>query len=342
MRYAVVLVLVSLAHAAVASAQSAAFRSLVPVEVHSCDGWDAAKLQRNPTAEELRCWYGMRGPGRFGLSDYMEVPVYQPATPLPGTHVVGVPGLPRPAIGESYEEWEWRVLRTQYGREVLQVHRGLELLDPLFAERLLRFERRLAEVGIRAGRRETWRSWDRQAYLFQQGRSRAGAFVTTTLTSWHCQVDARGHPASRAADYNVAARHLPRFHEIAWEVGLESYGPDSNDPGHVYLPVTALLAESELRLLRLLPRVPGVTLATGRPTDEYVPPYLLPELRSASTQFASEPFFPSPAPRLRGTERMLIPWVDSVTAAPVALEVTPVRRSFLSRLLKGSLCLRGC
>jgi hypothetical protein len=233
-----------------------------------CTIRDITRLGRNPTPGELRCRYGARGPGRFGLLSYLDVPVYQPMTPQPGTHVVGVPGMPHPALGESYEQWEWRVLRTRYGPQSGAAHRQMELLDPIFATRLMRFERELAARGVRARRRETWRSPERQAFIFQQGRSRPGFVATTTLTSWHNRVDRNGRPAGRAADYDVAPRDMPVFHQVAALVGVESYGADSNDPGHVYLPDTDAATGMEIAVLRLLPRVPHVTLATGRPYDE--------------------------------------------------------------------------
>ncbi|HET7228385.1 MAG TPA: hypothetical protein VFJ16_00140 [Longimicrobium sp.] len=171
--------------------------TLPPVRAGAPDGCtirDITRLGRNPTPVELRCRYGARGPGRFGLLSYLDVPVYQPVTPQPGTHVVGVPGMPHPALGESYEQWEWRVLRTLYGAQANSVHREMELLDPIFATRLMRFEHDLAVRGVHARRRETWRSPERQAYIFQQGRSRPGHVATTTLTSWHNRVDRNGRP----------------------------------------------------------------------------------------------------------------------------------------------------
>jgi hypothetical protein len=261
-----------------------------------CPIWDQTPLTRNPTPGEIRCRYGTHGPGRFGLSEYMEVPVYQPATPLPGTHVVGVSGMPRPLPGESYEEWEWRVLRTDFPPRVRNVNRGLDVVDPVFASRLIEFESRLQAAGVRFSRRETWRSPERQAWLFQQGRSRPGAMVTATLTSWHSQVDERGAPFARAADYNVSRAQMPRFHEVAWESGLETYGPESNDPGHVFLPGAESMSSRELVYLRLLPRVSHVTLSTGRPSDERVERHHRAEFRLASEQFAYEPFFPFPRP----------------------------------------------
>lgn len=255
----------------------------------SCQAWKAAK--RNPSAAELRCQYGVRGWGRFGLLSYMDVPVYQPSTPLPGTHVIGIPGLPRPDSGESYEAWEWRMLRTQFGPEATRVHRGTEVLDPFFATRLMQFERRLTEAGVRAYRRETWRAPERQAYIFQQGRSRPGPIATATLTSWHSRRDARGQPAGRAADYNVGAGQLGRFHEIAREMGLGAYGADSNDPGHVYMPGDDVLPDADVIMLRLLPRVPHVTLATGRPVDE-MPVRPRGELLREAAAWVRQPFVP--------------------------------------------------
>lgn len=261
----------------------------------------AARTGRNPLPGELRCRHGVWGPGRFGLLRYVDVPVYQPATPLPGTHVVGVPGLPAPGPGESFEQWEWRVLRTTYAAANLRPYAAAQGLDPFVAARVLRLEARLAREGIPARRRETWRSPERQAFLFQQGRSRAGPFATATLTSWHSVVDDRGHPASRAADYDVAARHLPRFHQIAAEEGLASFGADSNDPGHVFLPLREPVPSEQIVLLRLLPRVAEVTLATGRPADEPRGTTLPSLQRAAAARWGMAPF--APLPELRVARR---------------------------------------
>lgn len=266
---------------------------------------------RDPTERELRCRYGIIGPGRFGLLSYADVPVYQPATPMPGTHLVGVPGHSRPMLGESYEAWEWRVLRTTYGPQAHQVNRGLELLDPFVAAKIMRLEARLAEEGVRAYRRETWRSPVRQAYLFQQGRSRPGFIATATLTSWHSEVDANGNPAGRAVDYDVPWSGMLRFHEIAAEVGLSSFGADSYDPGHVFIPVAQELGPEEIALLRILPRVPEVTLSTGLPVDVPLPEGGSRALGQRSRAFAESHFIPFPqaslalpAPRPRSSRRV--------------------------------------
>lgn len=246
-------------------------------------------LRRDPSPMEMRCRYGARGPGTFGLLSYLDVPVYRPATPLPGTHVVGVPGMPHPAPGESFEEWEWRVLRTRFGPEVRRVHNDLLQLDPVFMSMIRRFERELAGRGIRARRRETYRSAERQAWVFQQGRSRPGPFATTTLTSWHCRVDRLGRPAARAADYDVAPGQLARFHEVAAAIGLLGYGADSNDPGHVFLPDLDAAAGMDLAVLRLLPRVMHVTLATGRPEGEWQAPGAADRWRQRTLEFIRNP-----------------------------------------------------
>lgn len=262
----------------------------VRIELPPCRPWEPEDLRRDPTEEQLRCRLGIEGPGRFGLLSYVDVPVYQPATPMPGTHLVGVPGHVGPRAGESYEAWEWRMLRTPFGPEAHRVYRELEVLDPRAAARVLEFESRLRAAGIPARRLETWRSPARQAYLFQQGRSRPGPLATTTLTSWHAQVDRNGLPAGRAVDYAVRPAHLVRFHEIAWSVGLESFGPDSNDPGHVFLPRPDEISPQDIALLRVLPRIPEVTLATGLPVDRMLPPGGHESVRMAAREFASEPF----------------------------------------------------
>jgi hypothetical protein len=246
-------------------------------------------LRRNPSAEEMRCRFGARGPGAFGLLSYQDVPVYRPLTPLPGTHTVGVPGMPHPAPGESFEAWEWRVLRATYGPSVRNVQNDLAQLDPVFMSMIRRFEAELRRRGIAASRRETYRTAERQAWIFQQGRVRPGPFATTTLTSWHSRVDRLGRPAARAADYNVSAANLPRFHAVAAEIGLHGYGADSNDPGHVYLPDTDAATGVELAVLRTLPRVTHVTLATGRPDGEPQPRGMAEIWRRRAREFASSP-----------------------------------------------------
>lgn len=263
-------------------------------QAERCGLANLAALGRDPLPGELACLYGGRGPGRFGLLSYLDVPVYQPRTPLPGTHVIGIAGLPAPAAGESYEGWEWRVLNTAYGPEVRRAYNGLELLDPVVASMILRFERALAEAGIRARRRETFRTPERQAFIFQQGRSRPGPVATTTLTSWHCRVDAMGRPAGRAVDYDVPGSHLPRFHEIAAQVGLQGYGSDSNDPGHVYFVGSEWLTGTEVAVMRMMARVPHVTLATGRPADEVHTAASLALLRQQGRAWAASPFHPVP------------------------------------------------
>jgi len=182
-----------------------------------------------------------------------------------------------------------------------------------------RFEAELRRRGIPASRRETYRPAERQAWLFQQGRSRPGPFATTTLTSWHSRVDRLGRPAARAADYNVSGANLPRFHAVAAEIGLQGYGADSNDPGHVYLPDTDAATGAEVSVLRTLPRVMHVTLATGRPEGEYQPRGALEDWRRATRDFISQPvpFYPALQPPQ-------IPMPDSV--APIR---RPARKFFL-------------
>jgi hypothetical protein len=309
--------------AALALAGSAAAQTAAPPATAAPNAWaecgieSIETLRRNPSAKEMRCRFGARGPGPFGLLSYLDVPVYRPATPLPGTHTVGVPGMPHPAPGESYEQWEWRVLRTSYGPSVRRVQNDLMQLDPVFMSMIRRFEAELRRRGIPASRRETYRPAERQAWIFQQGRVRPGPFATTTLTSWHSRVDRLGRPAARAADYNVSAANLPRFHAVAAEIGLQGYGADSNDPGHVYLPDTDAATGAEVAVLRTLPRVMHVTLATGRPEGEYQPRGALEHWRRATRDFVSQPvpFYPALQPPQ-------IPLPDSV--APVRRPARPV------------------
>ncbi|CAN5703711.1 hypothetical protein BH23GEM6_BH23GEM6_10900 [soil metagenome] len=265
-----------------------------------CTDWQPLRFSRNPSRAELFCRHGVPGPGRFGLLAYLDVPVYQPATPMPGTHLAGVPGHAQPLPWESFEEWEWRVHRTEYPGQARVALRSLELLDPAVASRIMTLESRLAQEGIRFTRRETWRSPERQAFLFQQGRSRPGPIATATLTSWHGQMDERGQPAGRAVDYSVPFTQMPRFHEVARELGLTSFGADSNDPGHVFLPVDDPIASLELQMLRLLPRVPEVTLTTGIAVDQQMPFGGRAALREAVARWVAEPFIPHIIPEVSG------------------------------------------
>lgn len=289
---------------------AAASSSSAPVSWEECGIRGIENLRRNPTAAEMRCRFGARGPGQFGLLSYLDVPVYRPATPLPGTHTVGVPGMSHPAPGESYEAWEWRVLRTTYGPSVRNVQNDLMQLDPVFMSMIRRFEAELRRRGVPATRRETYRTAERQAWLFQQGRVRNGPFATTTLTSWHSRVDRLGRPAARAADYHVSARNLPRFHAIAAEIGLQSYGADSNDPGHVYLPDTDAAVGLELAVLRTLPRVMHVTLATGRPENDWPP------RRTELWRQLTRDFVRNPVPRYPALQPPPLPMADSMAAVP--------------------------
>ena len=287
----VLLLLVLAAPAPAQTADAAALRQgLRPQRAWAdCGMPEPAQMRRTPTAAEMRCRFDARGPGAFGLLSYLDVPVYRPATPLPGTHVVGVPGMPHPAPGEGYEAWEWRMLRTTFGADVRRVENGLAALDPVFMSMIRRFERALREGGVRARRRETYRTAARQAWVFQQGRVRPGPIATTTLTSWHNRLDRLGRPAARAADYDVAGGDLPRFHRIAEEIGLRSYGADSHDPGHVFLPDEDAADGLDVAALRTLPRVMHVTLATGRPEGEYQPPGAAARWRDRERAFAANP-----------------------------------------------------
>jgi hypothetical protein len=307
---------------------AAAQLPMVPQLPLGCMVAEVEELGRNPTSAEIRCRYGVGGPGRFGLS-FLDLPVYQSTNPLPGTHLVGIRGFPAPAAGESFEQWEWRVLRAEFGAEVHRVHRGVELLHPAMMPRIVLLESYLRDEGIAFRRLESWRSAERQAFLFQLGRSRPGPFATATLTSFHNGVDAAGNPAGRAVDYGGGAVSSWRFHELVRRVGLASFGPDSHDPGHVYMPDVEVVGPDEVAVLRLLPRVPEVTLATGRPVDEEVGTHDLLAHRREARDFLERPFLRTPAPRLAGADRPL-PWVAEVPPVPQAALPGRARSGLLS------------
>jgi hypothetical protein len=320
-------------HLALVLATPAAAQATATRSFDDCRAWAPKDLVVNPSEAELRCRWGITGEGRFGLVSYSDVPVYQPTTPMPGTHIVGVPGLTGPRPGESFEAWEWRMLRTEFGPEARTPQTDLELLHPFAASRIMRLEKALRAEGIPVVRLETWRSPDRQAHLFQQGRSRPGPLATATLTSWHCQYDAQGIPAGRAVDYRVPWSQMKRFHEIVDSLGLASFGADSNDPGHVYLPLPEAVDDMEIVLLRLLPRVPVVTLATGIPVDQPVPAGGRAALRRAVADFVESAYVPEVRPEVsRPTSPVRIAKAPKECCAAPEVETEP-RRSLPGRTM---------
>lgn len=112
------------------------------------------------------------------------------------------------------------------------VQRSAELLDPEFESRLKRvIERMEAEFGHNVTLVETFRTQERQNFLYEQGRSRPGQVVTWTRAS--------NHTLGRAADVLIDgtydnARGYARLAEIAAEEGLRTLG--ARDPGHIELP----------------------------------------------------------------------------------------------------------
>jgi hypothetical protein len=112
-----------------------------------------------------------------------------------------------------------------------RVHRSLELLDPVFRARLQRvIERMQAEFGLSVGVTETFRTRERQDFLFGQGRSRPGQVVTWTRAS--------NHLLGRAADVMIGGTHdnrrgYARLAQLAAQEGLNTLG--AKDPGHIEL-----------------------------------------------------------------------------------------------------------
>lgn len=113
-----------------------------------------------------------------------------------------------------------------------QVQRNPALLDPEFQARLDRvIERMESEFGHKVTLTETFRTQERQNYLFEQGRTRPGAVVTWTKAS--------NHTLGRAADVLIDgtydnAKGYQRLAQIAAEEGLRTLG--ARDPGHIELP----------------------------------------------------------------------------------------------------------
>ena len=109
--------------------------------------------------------------------------------------------------------------------------RDIGKLDPEFQARLSRVVTRMErEYGHTVDLVEGYRSRERQAALYEQGRTEPGPVVTWTEESLHSQ--------GRAADLQVDGKWddpqaYARLQRIAREEGLETLGP--KDAGHVQL-----------------------------------------------------------------------------------------------------------
>ena len=90
------------------------------------------------------------------------------------------------------------------------------------------------DLGIRFVRRETWRAPERQAYLFQQGRSRPGALVTTeelldavwkdvavTLPAWKAFVVQFSRETERTSGCSGRVQHLRSGRQARFESAAE-------------------------------------------------------------------------------------------------------------------------
>jgi hypothetical protein len=121
---------------------------------------------------------------------------------------------------------------TDGAAALLAPNRDLRRLDPELRTRLHRVvERMEKEFGHRVEVVEGYRTPERQAALFAQGRSRPGPVVTWTEESLH----SRGKAADLQVDGSWGnPRAYARLQQIAGEEGLETLGP--RDAGHVQLP----------------------------------------------------------------------------------------------------------
>ncbi len=113
--------------------------------------------------------------------------------------------------------------------------RTVDALAPELREKLTRVvERMKQEYGHDVDVVETARSQDRQDFLYEQGRTRAGAVVTWTRDSAHT----RGEAVDVVVDGAWSnADGLARLQRIAREEGLRTLG--IRDPGHLELASAA-------------------------------------------------------------------------------------------------------
>ena len=136
------------------------------------------------------------------------------------------PQLLGPVLGELVTEDS-----GPEGPEALAVNRDPAELDAELRDRVQRVtERMQKEFGHRVEVVEGLRTPERQARLFEQGRSRSGPIVTWTRESRHIE--------GRAVDLKVDGTWQDpvaygRLQKVAREEGLVTLGP--RDPGHVEL-----------------------------------------------------------------------------------------------------------
>jgi hypothetical protein len=133
--------------------------------------------------------------------------------------------------------------------DVTKTNRDLNMLDP---EMKRRIEATIADAkaqGIDLRPIETFRSQERQNYLYAQGRTRPGNIVTNAKHSNHTRYDANGNPAGVAVDVVPFVNGKPDWNSKQWkqigEIGKKNglvWGGDFkklNDSPHFELPKPA-------------------------------------------------------------------------------------------------------
>ena len=115
--------------------------------------------------------------------------------------------------------------------DVRTVDRAMSHLDPEMREKVQRvIERMASEHGSDVVLQEGQRTPERQAWLYEQGRSRPGPVVTWTKSSMH----SKGLAADlKVEDAGVGTRPYEVLQQVAKEEGLSVLG--MKDPGHVEL-----------------------------------------------------------------------------------------------------------
>ena len=215
--------------------------------------------------------------------------------------------------------------------EALRQAPDLDDLDPEMRQRLERVLSRMrSEYGHNVTLVEAYRSQERQAALYAQGRTAPGPIVTWTQDSKHTQ--------GLAVDVMIDGSWAPhegyqRLNRIAAEEGLKTLWP--NDPGHIEMdpsatPLTG--TDSGNGLARIAELAPLATPARPAPASEPAPVALTATVsQPAPTATVADPAMPAtvpggipalPEPRATDAERLALTSTDTganSTESPTAL-----------------------
>jgi D-alanyl-D-alanine carboxypeptidase len=152
---------------------------------------------------------------------------------------------------------------------VSETDRSLDHLQPVFRLLVIELIQKAAAQGIKLFINETLRTFDRQRYLYAQGRTRPGAIVTHAppgKSNHHYGVAIDCYPIiGGKVDYNfdkhsVAMRQMNAVYDIAESIGLEC-GARGATGNFIDLPHIQLKNSNSSKLIALYPQgyIPGAS-----------------------------------------------------------------------------------